>query len=125
MQYLLFVFNLIVQKKNFTTQVDDLIYKNGEQKIVLEILNNQKYLKENVVEKIKVKCENIKTEKLSFSGKWISFYKTNEDKKNELFLNINLNDDEAKVSRNYELIISYHDDNINFSNKFIIPIKKQ
>ena len=112
-------------KKNFNTQGNTLIYSNSKQKIVLEILNNQKYLQENVIEKIKLKCENIKVEKLSFSGKGISFYKTKEDLKNELFLNINLKDDEIQVLTNYELIISYHDGNVNFTHKFIIPIKKQ
>ena len=84
---ILFIYFLTnCSKKIFNTQGDNLIYNNSRQKIVLEILNNQKYLQEDVIEKIKLKCENIKTEKLSFSGKGISFYKTNEDVKNELFL---------------------------------------
>lgn len=123
---ILFIYFLTnCSKKIFNTQGDNLIYNNSRQKIVLEILNNQKYLQEDVIEKIKLKCENIKTEKLSFSGKGISFYKTNEDVKNELFLNINLKDDEIQVLTNYELIISYHDGDVNFTHKFTIPIKKQ
>jgi hypothetical protein len=109
--------------KHFDAQKNNLGYKKGNQKIVLEILNDNNYLQLGTKEKIKVKCENIKTEKLSFSGKGISFYKSDKDLQNELILNINLNNEEIKVLKNYELVMSYYDGDNSFVHKFTIPIK--
>lgn len=104
-------------------KTNNLEYKKGNQKIVLEILNDNNYLQLGTIGKIKVKCENIKTEKLSFSGKGISFYKSDKDLQNELILNINLNNEEFKVLKNYELVMSYSDGDNSFVHKFTIPIK--
>jgi hypothetical protein len=104
-------------------RTNNLEYKKGNQKIVLEILNNNNYLLLGTKEKIKVKCENIKTEKLSFSGKGISFYKSDKDLQNELILNINLNNEEIQILKNYELVMSYFDGDNSFVHKFTIPIK--
>lgn len=111
--------------KTVSLQPNNLEYKKGNQKIVLEILNNHDYLQSGAIEKIKVKCTNIKTEKLSFSGKRISFYKENEGIQKELILNVNLNEEEVKVLKNYELVMSYRDEGVSFIHKFIIPIKNE
>lgn len=111
--------------RTISLKTNSLEYKSGNQKIVLEILNNKDYLLLGTIEKIKVKCENIKTEKLSFSGKGISFYKDNEGMQNELILNINLNKEEVKVLKNYELVMFYRDGDIGFVHKFTIPIKNE
>lgn len=110
--------------KTMSLKTNNLEYKKGNQKIVLEILNDNNYLRLGTKEKIKVKCENIKTEKLSFSGKGISFYTNNEGVENELILNINLNSEEIKVLKNYELVMSYRDGDVGFIHKFTIPINK-
>lgn len=103
---------------------NNLEYNKGNKKIVLEILNDSNYLRSGTKEKIKVICENIKTEKLSFFGKGISFYTNNEVVENELILNINLSSEETKVLKNYELVMSYHDGDVSFIHKFTIPINK-
>jgi hypothetical protein len=49
----------------------------------------------------------------------------NEGIQNELILNINLNNEEIKILKNYELVMSYRDGDIGFIRKFIIPIKNK
>jgi len=128
-KYLLIIFFsfflINCSNKTMSLKKNNLEYKKDNQKIVLEILNNHNYLQFGTIEKIKVKCENIKTEKLSFSGKGISFYMDNEGIQNELILNINLNNEEIKILKNYELVMSYRDGDIGFIRKFIIPIKNK
>jgi hypothetical protein len=106
--------------KNLFLQLNNLIYDNGKQKIELENFNNQKYLFRGRVEKIKVKSKNVRTEKLSFSGQGLSFFKNTP---NELILNIDLNNKDIMKLKHYVLVVYYIHEDIEFIYKFSIPLK--
>ena len=119
--FFIFFFNCCSHKIS-KEKANNLEYSNGKQKIVLEIMTGDNFLKFDNPTKIKVKFDNILGEKLSFSGQNIKFIKAFNEIENEIILEVNLKNNENKLEY-FSLLVSYKMDNESFFHKFKIPVK--
>ncbi|MEQ3690541.1 MAG: hypothetical protein ABNG98_03385 [Flavobacterium sp.] len=106
-----------------STNENNLIFSNKNEKIELEFLTENKFLETEVPTKVKIKTKNIKVEDLSFSAPGIKFAKTFPKVENEITLEINAKE-ENTTSGNFPLNVSYKKNNGELIfHKFLIPVK--
>ena len=118
------VFTLILFT-SFTTkfQEDNLVFRDNDQVIQLELATQKKYLVMNEPTEIKVSVEKIDLKKSSIIGKGICL--TGEEGKNFFIISITV-DEENVFNNQYSVTFNYPTGrNKKLKNhKFLIPVKK-
>lgn len=122
--YILLIFTTIFScsPRIINSESNNLEFSNGNKKIFIDILSDSKFIDREIPTKISIKGVNIEVEKLTYSSHY-GFRLVDKDyDKNIIIIEINPKIGQVKTEQ-FELNISYVENNKTITHKFLIPWK--